>query len=71
MTQAPLKFGISRADAVLELDDRVIGPEPFAYFLAANYFSGMFQQHGKNLERLFRQAHHLAAVMAQLSRPHV
>jgi hypothetical protein len=56
---------------VLELDDRVVGPEPLAYFLAANYFTGTFEQHSKNLERLFGKTDHPAGIMAELSRPQV
>ena len=62
---------IAALDAVLELDDGVIGPEPFAYLFTADYPTRTFEQHGKDLKRLFRQADHLTAVMAQLSCPHV
>ena len=42
----------SRINAVIELDNGVVGPEPFADFLPKDHFTGPFHQHGQDLDGL-------------------
>jgi hypothetical protein len=41
---------------MIEVDEGVGGPEPALQLVPGHYLAGTFQQHGKNLERLFLQS---------------
>jgi hypothetical protein len=49
-------------DAVLELDNRAIRPEPFLDRFSAHQSGGLYHQHGQDLERLVGCAHADAAL---------
>ena len=57
----------SRVQAVIEIDDGVVGLEALLQFLARDEFARALQQHRQNFEGLFLELD-LRAVAAQLSR---
>jgi len=56
--------------AVLEVDERPIGPEPLPQFIAGDDIARAFEHQAEDLERLFLQADRTAALV-QLTRPEV
>jgi hypothetical protein len=57
-------------DAVLEIDDSVVGPQFLLEFVAAYHLAGVLQQELEHKQGLSLQANGLLAV-AQLTRPQV
>src|SRR5216683_8167414 len=58
-------------NAVFELNDRIVWPQPMADLFAQHNLAGALQQQGKNLKGLFSQANSLAPALAQLTRAKV
>ena len=56
--------------SVIEINERIGGPQPRAHLFARNNLARAFQQHGKNLEGLVLDLYS-AAIAAQFSGPHV
>ena len=61
-----VEFLESGVDAVVELHNRVVGPQLLFDLLPGHHLAWMLQQHFQNLEGLFLKAN-LAAVLVQLS----
>jgi len=55
---------------VVELHNRVVGPELHLDFLTQNYSAGLLQQDDQNLDRPFRKRH-LSSALAQFARPEI
>ena len=54
-----------RVQALLELNERIVGPQPLAQFVPGDHFSRPLDQHRKNPKRLFLKAN-LDAALAEL-----
>jgi hypothetical protein len=56
-----------RADAVLEFDDRIVGPQPLAQLLAGYNLAWSLKQYKENSKRLLRQADSPPSILSQFA----
>jgi hypothetical protein len=63
----PIHRGV---EAVVEVNKRIIGPQPALEFLAGDQFAGALQQRDQYLQGLFLQPD-LYALLAKLPRPEI
>lgn len=70
IAQRVAKFLHRFIQAMIEINEHILRPQPLAKLLARNYFSRALQQHRQQLNRLLRQPDSCPA-LAKLTRSHI